>query len=359
MPELNEYKCPACGGAMEFDSESQKMKCPYCDTELDVSAFAESEEKAPAEEKGGNWESQSKIWDSSETEGMNVYLCESCGGEIVADATTGASSCPFCGNRVVMKGKFSGDLKPDYIIPFKLNKKAAKEAYKKHLQGKKFLPKVFSTENHIDEIKGVYVPFWLYDLEAEADISYRAENVRRWRDKRYEYTEIKSYACRRAGSISFEHLPCDASRKMDDKLMESIEPYDFEGAVPFKNAYMAGYMADRYDVDMESRKLRAAERAKKSAELSMAATVGGYSSVRAERSSVNIRDARYCYALYPVWLLNSSWKGEKFTFAMNGQTGKMVGNLPVDNKAFWLNVLMKTGIFSAAVYAAMAIFMNL
>ena len=136
MAELNEYKCPACGGAMEFDSETQKMKCPYCDTELDVSAFADSEDKSEAGSKSVSWESQSKTWDSSEAQDMNIYVCESCGGEIVADETTGATSCPFCGNRVVMKGKFSGDLKPDYIIPFKLDKKAAKEAYKKHLQGK-------------------------------------------------------------------------------------------------------------------------------------------------------------------------------------------------------------------------------
>lgn len=354
MSELKEYKCPACGGTMEFDSKSQKMRCPYCDTELDVSQFQEQpDEKAESEETrwssgvGGEW---------SKNDGMNIYVCESCGGEIVADASTGASTCPFCGNRVVMRDKFAGDLKPDYIIPFKLDKNDAKAAYRKHMKGKPFLPKVFSSQSHIDEIKGVYVPFWLFDMDADADIRYTGENIRVWRDSRNEYTELKKYACRRAGSIGFDHVPCDASKKMNDTLMEAIEPYEFEDAVPFQNAYMAGYVADRYDVDMDSRKQRAAERAKRSAELSMKSTVTGYDNVNTNSSTVNIKNARYVYALYPVWLLNSTWNGESYTFAMNGQTGKMVGDLPVDKAAFWKDVLIHTGIFGAAVYAVVALF---
>ena len=361
MPELNEYKCPACGGAMEFDSAAQKMKCPFCDTEIDISAFSDIDGSAESGSSGkeSSWEAQSQVWDGGEAEDFRIYVCESCGGEIVADETTGASACPFCGNKVVMKGQFSGELKPDYIIPFKLDKKAAKEAYKKHITGKKFLPKVFSSENHINEIKGIYVPFWLFDIDVNADISYHAEVIRKWQDKDYEYMEVKSYACRRAGSIGFEHLPCDGSKKMDDSLMESIEPYGFQDAVPFNSAYLAGYMADRYDVDMDSRKQRAADRVKKSAEISMGKTVSGYTHVRVEQSTVNIQNARYQYALYPVWLLNSTWKGQKFTFAMNGQTGKLVGNLPIDNGAFWRYVIAGTGIIGAVVYAALAIFMNL
>ena len=168
MSDLREYKCPACGGAMEFDSGSQKMKCPFCDTEVSIEEFEQEQKKNPEETR---WEAGNGAqWKEDEISGMAVYSCQSCGGEITADKTTGATTCPFCGNRVVLKGQFEGELRPDYIIPFKLDKKAAKAAYYKHLEKKSFLPKVFSFENHIDEIVGVYVPFWLFDVDAQAYI---------------------------------------------------------------------------------------------------------------------------------------------------------------------------------------------
>ena len=148
----------------------------------------------------------------------------------------------------------------DYIIPFKLDKKAAKAAYYKHLEKKSFLPKVFSFENHIDEIVGVYVPFWLFDVDAQAYMTYNAERIRTWRQGNKEHTEHEYYHVDRAGGIEFEHVPTDCSRKMDDALMEAIEPYDFKDAVPFQTPYLAGYVADRYDVNMEECMGRATNR---------------------------------------------------------------------------------------------------
>ena len=143
MSDLLEYKCPCCGGAIEFNSTLQKMKCPYCDTEFDMETVKEFNEAAANQQSDElNWESASdNSWKEDEASGMSVYICQSCGGEIVADESTGASSCPFCGNPVVMSGKFSGTLRPDFIIPFKLDKKAAKEGLVKHLHGKSFYPK--------------------------------------------------------------------------------------------------------------------------------------------------------------------------------------------------------------------------
>ena len=175
MADIREYKCPACGGAMEFDSKTQKMKCPYCDTVADLSDFEETQSEKTASKEGAE---QGETQEAAEEGAMMLYVCESCGGEILADKTTGATSCPYCGNKVVMKGQFDGALRPDYIIPFKKDKKQAKEAYRKHLEGKKFLPGVFKQQNHIDEIKGVYVPFWIFDLKAKADFSYHAEKTR-------------------------------------------------------------------------------------------------------------------------------------------------------------------------------------
>ncbi len=182
MSVLQDYKCPCCDGAVEFDSSVQKMKCPYCDSEFDVAAMqAEQDEIDNFKQQEMNWDVQAGgQWQEGEQEGLRVYTCDSCGGEVVADETTGATECPYCGNPVVMKGHFSGALKPDYVIPFKLDKNAAIEALKKHYMGKRLLPKVFKDQNHIEEVKGVYVPFWLFVTDADANISYEGTKVRRW-----------------------------------------------------------------------------------------------------------------------------------------------------------------------------------
>ena len=353
MAVLQEYKCPCCDGAIAFDSAAQKMKCPYCDTEFEVSTL-QSYDQVLQEEKPDSMQwntTPGAQWQQGEADGLRVYQCQSCGGEIVGDEHTGATACPYCGNPVVMMGQFAGALKPDYVIPFKLDKQAALQALRRHYQGKKLLPKVFQDENHIREVKGVYVPFWLFDTDAEADIRYKATRVRTWSDSSYNYTETSHFAVSRGGSLGFRQVPVDGSTKMEDDLMESIEPYDFSQAVDFQTAYLAGYLADKYDVDAEASIQRANERIKRSTEEAFASTVVGYTTVLPESSHVELKNSQAKYALYPVWLLNTEWEGKKYTFAMNGQTGKLVGDLPMDKAAYkkWLFGL--TGIVAAAVFA--------
>lgn len=354
MQTLQEYKCPCCGGAIVFDSSLQKMKCPFCDTEFDVETLKgyDAELKnAPADDM--QWESSAGAeWQAGEADGLRSYVCNSCGGEIVGDENTAATACPFCGNPVVMMGQFSGDLKPDYVIPFKLDKQAAKAALLKHYGGKRLLPKVFRDQNHIDEIKGVYVPFWLFDADADASIRYKATRMRTWSDRNYNYTETSFFSVTRGGSIGFEGVPVDGSSKMADDLMESIEPFDLSEAVDFQTAYLSGYLADKYDVTAEQSIDRANQRIKQSTANAFAATVQGYTSVLPESTSIRLQNGRAKYALYPVWLLNTTWNGKKYTFAMNGQTGKLVGDLPLDKAAYkkWLFGL--AGIVGAVAFAA-------
>ena len=353
MSELKEYKCPCCGGAIGFDSGLQKLKCPYCDTEFEmetVKSYDDDLNGEGAEDLG--WDSSAGgEWQEGETEGMRLYVCNSCGGEIIGDDTLAATKCPYCDNPVVMKGMFAGDLKPDYVIPFKLDKKAAKEGLVKHLKGKRLLPKVFKDENHIDEVKGIYVPFWLFNADANADALYRATRVNTWSDANYIYTKTSYFSVTRAGDMGFDRIPVDGSSKMADDLMESIEPFDFSEAVDFQTAYLAGYLADRYDVDADASVERANQRVRKSAEQAFAATVQGYATVVPTSVNVRLSNGVAKYALYPVWILNTTYEGKKYTFAMNGQTSKFVGNLPLDKKAYrrWLFGL--TAIVGAAVFA--------
>ena len=353
MAVLQEFKCPCCDGAIEFDSQLQKMKCPYCDAEFEMEALqAYDADLNDQPQENMTWDTAAGTqWTEGETEGLRVYTCNTCGGEIVADETTGASECPFCGNPVIMTGQFAGSLRPDLVIPFKVDKKAAIAALQNHYKGKVLLPKVFKDQNHIKEVKGLYVPVWLFDTDADAHVRYRATRTRCWSDSQYNYTETSHFAVTRAGVIGFENVPVDGSTKMDDTLMESIEPFNIGEAVDFQTAYLSGFLADKYDVDAEASIDRANERIKQSTQDAFASTVQGYTSVIPEQSTINLQNGRARYALYPVWILNTQWNGQKFTFGINGQTGKIAGDLPMDKNAFRTWLLGVAGAVTAVAFA--------
>ena len=350
MATLLEYKCPACGGALSFDSELQKMKCPYCDTEFEVEALKQLDEVLSEElQDDMTWQDRPKQqWEEEETTGLRTYICNSCGGEVVGDATTAATHCPFCDNPVVMHEQFAAELRPDLVVPFQLDKKAATQALAKYLKGKPLLPKLFTSQNRIEQIQGVYIPFWLFDSDADANIRYRATQVMTWSDSNYNYTRTSHFSVHRAGSIGFNCVPVDGSSKMADDLMESIEPYDISKAVDFQTAYLAGYLADKYDVDAEASESRANDRIRNSTEQAFRDTVLGYATVIPEKTNIALKNATVRYALLPAWILTTQYKDKKYTFAMNGQTGKFVGNLPVDWGKFFL-WLIGLGIGIAAI----------
>ena len=337
MSVILEYECPCCGGKVEFDSSIQKMKCPYCDSEFDMEAMRAHDQALEQEQQGesqdDDWETEQQQFPDEEKEGLRVYRCKSCGGEIVTDETTAATHCPYCGAPVIMVGNLADDLKPDGIIPFQLDKKAAIAALKQHMTGKKLLDKRFASDSHLEEIKGVYVPFWLFDAVAGGQARFRATRVRTWETPRERCTETSYYDVARAGRMAFRQIPVDGSGKAPDDLMESVEPFDYSAMVPFQTGYLSGYMADRYDVHSDKCRQRAHERAKRSMESALASTVTGYHTVTPEVCSVHLEHPSAKYVLCPVWLLTSTYEGKTYLFAVNGQTGKIAGDMPLNTKA--------------------------
>ena len=340
MAGIKKYPCPNCGAWLEFDSTLQKMKCPYCDSVFAVSDVAAEAASSPAAA-------------AEETSPFGVYHCSGCGAEIIADDATAATNCPYCSSPVILQSKVSGELMPDYIIPFKLSREEAIAAFRRHLSGKKLLPKVFKSEHHLNEIKGVYVPFWLFDTTAGGQAVYKATKSRVWSDAHYHYTETSNYRVERAGTIRFENIPADGSRKMDDGLMESLETFDFNKAVPFESAYLSGYFADRYDVSAEESRERIEKRVRQSALDALEDTVTGYGSVTQESGNVQLLNTVKKYAMYPVWILNTTWRGKTYMFAMNGESGKFVGDLPVDKMIYWKWRLLYALGFAGVLYGAM------
>ena len=336
MADLQDFKCPRCGGKLEFDAASQLMVCPYCDGTFDPEALRaasdahtakEAEPAAPAAD--AQWSGAGRTWDDADDAAMQSYVCKSCGGEIICEATTAATSCPFCGNPVVLSGRVGGTLKPDYVIPFKMTKEQAIESMKKYVKGKRFALQSFVRDNRLQEIKGVYVPFWLFDSDVSASVQYNATKTRRWSDRDYDYVETSTYDVYRSGTMRFENIPVDGSKKMPDDLMDSLEPFFFDEAVDFQTAYLSGFLADKYDVTMEESLPRADQRTRNSAKQALARDVKGYDTVSPRSESVRIFPGKAKYALFPVWLLNTQHLGKTYTFAMNGQTGRFIGNVPV------------------------------
>ena len=326
-----EFKCPCCGGTLQFDSKTQEVVCPYCDSHFAMSDLKEyTDDLASDKEEDTAWdESMVQAYTNEDKKGIKIYSCESCGGEIIVEETTASTSCPYCGNNVLVTKRLSGDLKPNRVIPFKNDREAVQENLKKFFKKKVLLPHSFTKENVIEEIKPIYVPFWLFDADVEGKVRFKGEIVRRWSDANYDYRETKYYSIVRGGNIAFDHVPVDGSEKMEDKLMESIEPYDFKEAVEFNAAYLAGYAADRYDVSKEVTFNRATERFRDGTIQAFRSDIHGYDNVSLSDSNLQLSNTKTLYALYPVWILNTKYREKPYRFAINGQTGKTAGNLPI------------------------------
>lgn len=363
MPtQVTNYQCPACTGPLHYSAKSGKLECDYCGSSFDVAeiealyarkeaeaaaakqaadakaeaAQAAKAEAAEAAAASGGWDTSglSRDW-GAEADGLRVYSCPSCGAELICDQSTAATACPYCGNPAIVPGQFSGALRPDYILPFRLSKDDAVQALRAHYKGKPFLPRSFTSANHIEQIQGVYVPFWLFDGGAEGAASYRASNTNVYETGDYEITETRHYHVVRAGSLAFEKIPVDASSKMPDDHMDSIEPFDYAQLRPFSTAYLPGYLADKYDVTIDDSRDRADTRCRETLAQALRDTVTGYGACVTEREDIALRRGKVHYALLPVWMLSTKWNGQDFLFAMNGQTGKLVGDLPTDRGRFW------------------------
>lgn len=355
MTDVLGYRCPVCGGDVAFDSESQKMVCPYCDNSFEVEQLSGKDGELATQEEMKKCE-----WLDGEQEGMFLYNCSHCGGEIIGDDTLAATNCPYCDMPVVLKSQFRGDLKPELIIPFKLKKEDAVKKLSDFCKGKKLLPDAFTKNNRIETIRGMYVPFWLFDGTSRANNIYTGTKVSSWSDAHYHYTKTDFYSVKRAGYVEFEKVPVDGSVKMEDKYTQSIEPYNYNELVDFQTAYMAGYIADRYDVDSETAKQVAHERiATTTNQMILAQARHGYSKVKPDSENVNCEYKNAKYVLLPVWMLSTQYEGKIYTFAMNGQTGKFVGQLPIDKKKqkkyFATTTLLVTGIMSALLTLLMFI----
>ncbi|MGN0072866.1 MAG: hypothetical protein ACI36W_03595 [Coriobacteriales bacterium] len=386
------YKCPACTGPLAFDAQLGKLHCEYCGssyTAEEVEAFyAAKQEEAEAqtakeEQREGKRQAKERAEQAAGAavpqdapaqapqDPIQAYLdskrplnegdagakavkCSSCGATMIVSDVSAVTQCPYCSNNNIVAGALGDTLEPDLVIPFSTTKEQAVSALKSHYNGKVCLPAVFKDQNHIEEVQGIYVPFWLYSGSCQGDAAFTATDSITWSDSDNIYTKTSTYRCTRSGSCSFEMVPADASKRMPNQHMDSIEPYDYSAFKSFSMGYLPGFAAERYDDTVEDCANRVSSRMQNTLEDELERTVTGHDTCSKESMSAHTQLSDVNYALLPVWMLHTRWNGEDFLFAMNGQTGKLVGDLPCDEKKLRrISLLSGLGTF-AVVFGIMA-----
>jgi len=355
--QITNYQCPSCTGPLHFVGESGMLECDYCSSKFTIEEI-DKEYQDKNKTAADNFDEIPVIkvnetdWDESglnqkwgsESVKMKAYSCPSCAAELICDEHTAATRCPYCGNPTVVPGQFKNEMRPDYVIPFKLSQEDAVSALKNYYRGKKFLPKEFSSENNIKEIQGVYVPFWMFNGIAHVNMTFEGTQSSSYRRGSYQVTDTDHYHIHRVGTVPFSNIPVDASKRIPDTHMDAIEPFDYSELKPFSMSYLPGYLAEKYSVSLNDSKLRADQRASSTAAEVIKDDVKGYETCMETQRHIHLERGKVNYALLPVYLLSTKYKNQDYLFAMNGQTGKLIGNLPVDRGKYWM---MFTGIFVA------------
>ncbi len=337
------FKCPNCDGELIFDPASQNYKCEYCSSKF-TQRELDAMQQAPAngrENKAGTDQR------TSAGEDARLYSCPSCGAQILTDATTAATYCYYCHNPVILGTRLSGEFLPDRIIPFTVTKEAAVKGFLDYVGKKKFVPKAFFNKSQIESMSGVYFPYWSYDVDLAGRLEGEARRVRTWRSGDIVYTETKHYAVVREGNISLDNLTETALNKANQKLIQGVMPFDFSKTKPFHMGYLSGFLAEKRDIEQSAVKGKMQGKMRGFAEQLLRQTVSGYSSHSLRNIRFHALSERFSYCLYPVWTLTYKAKdGKIYYYSMNGQTGKVCGELPLDYK--------KLSLVSAVVFAVVA-----
>jgi DNA-directed RNA polymerase subunit RPC12/RpoP len=367
---IKQHKCPACGGTLVFSPEKGKLVCEFCDTEYEVEKDEGAQSPAEKPQTNVSGEAQpdapqiegfdfSQFYESAKVpngENLPIYLCKSCGAEVIASSVEASLTCPYCTNKIVLTDKLSGSIRPDGIIPFKIPQKDLKAHLDNFYKDKKLLPKNFFSESKMEKVTGIYVPFWLFTGKLSGDYSYAAHKISTTESNDYKITTTRYYHTERRAEAGFADIPIDASDKMKDSLMDSVLPYDMSEVKPFSTDYLAGYAADRFDVPGKAMQSRADKLMSNTLQRMVEGNLHAeYTNISRNRSSIHAEGVKVRYILMPVYAFNIKWGNKKYGFGVNGQTGKVVGDLPTDKNVSRFYFLVRFGALAGGIFAALFI----
>lgn len=332
MEKVLDCKCLGCGATIKFNPILNKFKCEYCKSEFTIEDINNHKEKI---NKTDNLTKEFSLM-----EDMNGYHCNNCGAEIVSLNNISSTTCIYCKSNAIIKNRLTGIYKPDSIIPFKYKKEDAIKAFLDICKGRPLMPKGFNSSSNISDLEGLYVPFWLYDTENEAMLEAMGTKISTWMDSRYVYTRTSTYKVERGAKFHFKSIPNDAATRFDDEIMNAIEPFNYKDLKEFNPSYLAGFLSEKYDVEKDKAYLNAKDRIEEDSKNYLYKEMNGYNSINIKKSTnnINVIDTRYVFL--PVFVLNIKYKDKVYHFAMNGQTGKLVGEIPVDTKKLVFTIIL-------------------
>lgn len=310
-------KCPNCGSNLTLNADTQKLECPNCGSvfnpdELDVTV-GELEDQGTDEAAQGAPE-------------QTEFVCNSCGAKLITDSHTAATFCTFCGSPALVGKRLTEDFKPQYMIPFKYSRQSAEEAFIKWAGKGKWTPFGFVSKKNVEKMTGLYVPFWLFDIDAKIEAKGTGDKV----SYRGDYKITETFEFERNADLKWTHVPLDGETRIDDALMEAIEPFDFEALIPYDYKYLPGFYADRFDQSPQDLAARATKRAMDGIDQTLKGSLKGqYDSYKIKENKSRIDKMAANYALLPVWFLSYKYRNKFYYFAMNGQTGEVAGSVPV------------------------------
>ncbi|MBQ3841509.1 MAG: hypothetical protein II820_02335 [Ruminiclostridium sp.] len=348
------YKCPSCGAGLTYSAESKDFHCIYCGSHfnadmLDAPLHEGTQEAFITEDDPNIEEKRRQFGDES-----RLYMCPSCGAAIFTDSEVSATAeCYYCHSPAVLSGRLSGEFRPDLIIPFKKSRGEAIMQFNEWVKPKKFfLAKGFGSAESLNKIQGIYIPFWLADCCVEGKMTadcYKTVSVVRKGD--YTYTTEDHSIAVRDGSVVYRRVPADASSRADDALMDSIEPFDYNDLTEFNMSYLSGHNAQRYDVEKDKVLPRINGRVCETSEEVFKSSIIGYNRINVTSKDFRITNINWKQAMMPMWFLTYFYKDKLYYFAMNGQTGKFGGLLPLNKPKLALFSFGIPAIIFAVIYA--------
>jgi DNA-directed RNA polymerase subunit RPC12/RpoP len=326
------YTCPNCGAALLFDPNQQKLQCDYCRSIYTVEELVSYDERTKKRDQQDASRQDEKEKPASSHEQWVSYRCNSCGAEVVTDDTTSATFCYYCHSPVLITERLTGAFKPDQVIPFSISREEAIERFKAWARDRKFVPPDFTQSSQLEKMTGIYLPHWMADYSAHVNYRGTAMNRRTWMSGNTQYTEHKEYAISRHGTIDVDHVHTAAFSKFDRTLVDAITPYDETRASAFSLPYLSGFFAEKYDIEQSEVQPGVEDEVKRYAKILVEESIGTYSQVNLSEKDIRIEPKSWHYALFPAWIMTYHYRGQTYVYAVNGQTGKLYGSLPVSPK---------------------------
>jgi len=337
MAETIQFKCPACGGNLEYSAERGRFVCPYCGSE-----YSEDELKAESAKREEEARKEDKRSDA-----LREYHCDNCGASIVVGENTSATRCYYCHSPVVLSDRVNYEYRPDGMIPFAINEEKAREMFREYLKKRRFLDKRFFSEAQLECFSGVYYPYWMTDVDGTGMFDGEGHTSSSMMAKDVLITTTRYYRLQRTAEMGFSDIVRKGLKSVDRKLSDGIHPYDLKKMKKFASGYLSGFLAEKWDVTKDE----AQEDSRQEAEGYVRSMITRNTDLAGLKGKTTFRteEIRTKYVLLPAWVLTYHHEGKNkiYYYMMNGQNGKICGKLPLARgKLFAVALLVGAAVFA-------------